>query len=112
LAHYRNHLSPIIPERVFTRAPSAELAPNQTDQDTLPPYDLLDDLLQRYIEKDEEPTQLYQAGFQKDVVDKVVKMINANEYKRRQAPIGIRLTQRAFGKDRRYPITSGYERKR
>src|SRR3989344_1729415 len=110
LAHDRNRLSPVIPERVMTRAPSAELTHNQTDQDTLPPYDVLDDILERYIEKDEEPTQLYEAGFDKTVVDHVVKMVNANEYKRRQSPIGIRLTQRAFGKDRRYPITSGYVR--
>ena len=110
LAHDRNRLSPVIPERVMTRAPSAELTHNQTDQDTLPPYDVLDDILERYIEKDEEPTQLYEAGFDKTVVDHVVAMVNANEYKRRQSPIGIRLTQRAFGKDRRYPITSGYVR--
>lgn len=110
LARYRNTISPVIPERVFTRAPTAELAPNQTDQDTLPPYEILDDILNRYIDLDEEPAQLYRAGFEKAVVDKVVSMINANEYKRRQAPIGIRLSQRAFGKDRRYPITSGYGR--
>jgi len=110
LAHYRNKISPVIPARVMTRAPTAELKENQTDQDKLPPYDILDDILERYIEKDEEPTQIVEAGFDQKSVDDVVRMINLNEYKRRQAPIGIRLTQRAFGKDRRYPITSGYLR--
>ena len=92
------------------RAPTAELKPNQTDQDKLPPYDILDSILERYIEKDEEPMQLIKAGFNEKIVNDVINMINTNEYKRRQAPIGIRLTQRAFGKDRRYPITSGYVR--
>jgi len=111
LARYRNTLGAVIPERVITRAPTAELKANQTDQDQLPPYDILDSILERYIEKDEEPTQIINAGFDKKMVDDVVRMINMNEYKRRQAPIGIRLTQRAFGKDRRYPITSGYLRR-
>ncbi|MCX7121163.1 MAG: NAD+ synthase [Gammaproteobacteria bacterium] len=110
LSRYRNHLNAVIPERVFTRAPTAELKHDQTDQDKLPPYDILDEILERYIEKDEEPTEIISAGFDKKTVDDVVRMINFNEYKRRQAPIGIRLTQRAFGKDRRYPITSGYTR--
>jgi NAD+ synthase (glutamine-hydrolysing) len=110
LCAYRNQMRPVIPERVFTRAPTAELAHNQTDQDKLPPYDMLDDILERYIENDEEPTQIISAGFEQAIVDSVVKMVNFNEYKRRQAPIGIRLTRRAFGKDRRYPITSGYLR--
>lgn len=110
LAQYRNKINAVIPERVITRAPTAELKPNQIDQDKLPPYDILDDILERYIEKDEEPTQIIEAGFNKACVDNVVRMINQNEYKRRQAPVGIRLTQRAFGKDRRYPITSGYLR--
>lgn len=110
LSKYRNQLSAIIPERVLTRPPTAELKHNQTDQDKLPAYEILDEILERYIEKDEEPTQIIAAGFDKKVVDDVVRMINFNEYKRRQAPIGIRLTQRAFGKDRRYPITSGYTR--
>ncbi|OGT46683.1 MAG: NAD+ synthase [Gammaproteobacteria bacterium RIFCSPHIGHO2_12_FULL_38_11] len=110
LSRYRNHLNSVIPERVFTRAPTAELRHDQTDQDKLPPYDILDEILERYIEKDQEPSQIIAAGFNKETVDSVVRMINFNEYKRRQAPIGIRLTQRAFGKDRRYPITSGYTR--
>lgn len=110
LSRYRNAISPVIPERVITRAPTAELKENQTDQDKLPPYDILDEILERYIEKEEEPTQIVNAGFDQAVVDDVVRMINVNEYKRRQAPVGIRLTKRAFGKDRRYPITSGYAR--
>lgn len=110
LSHYRNAISLVIPERVLTRAPTAELAFDQTDQDKLPPYDILDEILERYIEKDEEPAQIVNAGFEQAVVDSVVKMISINEYKRRQAPVGIRLTKRAFGKDRRYPITSGYVR--
>ncbi len=98
LAKYRNSLSHVIPERVITRAPSAELAHNQTDQDLLPPYDLLDQLLENYIEKDED----------RHIPSEIIKMININEYKRRQAAMGIRITKRSFGKDRRYPVTSGY----
>lgn len=113
LAHYRNEISPIIPERVLTRAPSAELADNQTDQDSLPPYPILDEILQDYIEKDMDAAEIFAQG--KDHLDlptihKVVAMVNRNEYKRRQAPVGIRITERAFGKDRRYPITSGYSK--
>lgn len=108
LAHYRNSLSPVIPTRVLERAPSAELAPNQTDQDSLPDYVVLDDILERYIGLDQSPETICNAGFDQGLVRKVIKMINQNEYKRRQAPVGIRITHRAFGKDRRYPITSGY----
>jgi len=114
LAKYRNTLAianeNVIPERVIDREPSAELAEGQKDQDALPPYEVLDEILNRYVEKDQDPHTIYAAGFDKEIVDKVVKMVNNNEYKRRQAPIGIRTTQRAFGKDRRYPITSGYTR--
>jgi NAD+ synthase (glutamine-hydrolysing) len=111
LAQYRNQISPIIPERVLTRAPSAELADNQTDQDSLPPYPILDEILRDFIEADMDPKEIY--AHKKDHLDlatihRVVAMVNRNEYKRRQAPIGIRITERAFGKDRRYPITSGY----
>ncbi len=108
LARYRNTISPIIPERVLERAPSAELAPDQKDQDTLPPYPVLDEILERYIGKDQDPYTIANAGFDLDVVKKVVRMVNRNEYKRRQAPVGIRITEHAFGKDRRYPITSGF----
>lgn len=109
LAHYRNSLSPVIPERVLTRAPSAELAPDQTDQDTLPPYPVLDEILQRYIERDESISSIITAGFDETTVRRVVQMVDRNEYKRRQAAPGIRITEHAFGKDRRYPITSGFK---
>ncbi|WP_423062472.1 NAD+ synthase [Candidiatus Paracoxiella cheracis] len=108
LCKYRNTLSPVIPDRVLEKPPSAELAENQKDQDTLPPYHILDEILERYIAKDEDPYTIADAGFDLKVVKKVIKMVNRNEYKRRQAPVGIRITQRAFGKDRRYPITSGF----
>jgi len=109
LCHYRNSLSPVIPERVIRRQPSAELAKNQLDQDTLPPYEVLDEILHRYIDNDQDPRSIYAAGFDQETVNKIIKMVNHNEYKRRQSPVGIRTTQRAFGKDRRYPITSGYQ---
>jgi NAD+ synthase (glutamine-hydrolysing) len=108
LARYRNGVSPVIPERVLTRAPSAELRPDQTDQDSLPPYDLLDDILKRYIELDEGVAQIIAAGFPEAEVRRVVRLVDRNEYKRRQAPPGVRITRRAFGRDRRYPITSGF----
>ncbi|MGG4664356.1 NAD+ synthase [Providencia vermicola] len=111
LAKYRNTLSPAIPQRVIDRPPSAELAPGQLDQDSLPPYDILDALLEGYVEKDLSVNDLIKLGFDKDVVRKVVRLIDLNEYKRRQAPVGPRITMRNFGKDRRYPITSGFGRK-
>lgn len=110
LCKYRNTISPVIPTRVIERAPSAELAAGQIDQDSLPPYHVLDEILERYIGKDEDPATIAAAGFDITVVKKVVRMINRNEYKRRQAPIGIRISERAFGKDRRYPITSGFQK--
>jgi NAD+ synthase (glutamine-hydrolysing) len=108
LAHYRNKIKPVIPDRVITRAPSAELAPNQTDQDSLPPYDVLDAILELYIEQDMSVPDILARGFNEEVVKKVVRMVDVNEYKRRQAPVGVRITQKGFGKDRRYPITSGW----
>lgn len=108
LAYYRNDLSPVIPDDVLTRAPSAELTHNQTDQDTLPPYEILDDILYYYVEKDYSPNMLIDKGFDKKTVMQIVKLVHRNEYKRRQSAPGVRLTQRAFGKDRRYPITSGF----
>ncbi|MGZ4990198.1 MAG: NAD(+) synthase, partial [Methylobacter sp.] len=108
LANYRNSLSPVIPERVITRAPSAELAPDQVDQDSLPPYDVLDAILERYIEKDQSADQILAAGFRREDVARAISLVDRNEYKRRQSPPGIRITGRAFGRDRRYPITSGY----
>lgn len=108
LSEYRNSLSPVIPERIITRPPSAELAPDQLDQDSLPPYDILDQLLERYIAEDWCFEELVAAGGDIDMVARVIKMVDRNEYKRRQSPPGIRITSRAFGRDRRYPITSGY----
>lgn len=108
LCRYRNAIFPVIPERVLKRPPSAELAPGQKDQDVLPPYSVLDKILEHYITKDEDPSTIIKAGFDITVVKKVVQMINRNEYKRRQAPVGIRITECAFGKDRRYPITSSF----
>ncbi|MEQ4673929.1 NAD+ synthase [Providencia vermicola] len=111
LAKYRNTLSPAIPQRVIDRPPSAELAPGQLDQDSLPPYEILDAILEGYVEKDLSVNDLIKLGFDKDVVRKVVRLVDLNEYKRRQAPVGPRITMRNFGKDRRYPITSGFGRK-
>ena len=110
LADYRNQQSESIPQRVIDRPPSAELAEDQLDQDTLPPYEILDQIIHLYIELDQSPEMIYATGIDKATVDRIIKMINRNEYKRRQAPVGIRTTTRAFGKDRRYPITSGYAR--
>ncbi|MBI5790901.1 MAG: NAD+ synthase [Rhodocyclales bacterium] len=108
LADYRNTLSDAIPRNIITRAPSAELKPDQTDQDTLPPYAVLDAIIEAYMERDESPRQIVAAGYAEADVRKVVGMLKKNEYKRRQAPVGIRVTQRGFGKDWRYPITSAY----
>lgn len=111
LCRYRNSVSPVIPERVLERAPTAELAEGQLDQHMLPPYSILDEILERFIAKEQDPLTISKAGFDLEVIKKIVRMINRNEYKRRQAPIGIRLTEKAFGKDWRYPITSGYFKK-
>jgi len=110
LADYRNSLSQVIPERVIKRPPSAELAPDQEDQDSLPPYPILDQILERYIEQDQSLEKIKSAGFDPEVVDRVTALVDRNEYKRRQAAPGVRITQRAFGRDRRYPITSGFRR--
>jgi NAD+ synthase (glutamine-hydrolysing) len=110
LAEYRNGLGDgeIIPRRVIERAPSAELRPDQKDEDSLPPYPVLDAILERYVEQDRSPDEIVAAGFAAETVRRVVWMVDRNEYKRRQAPPGVRITRRAFGRDRRYPITSGY----
>jgi NAD+ synthetase len=108
LARYRNDRAPVIPERIITRAPSAELKPDQTDQDTLPPYEVLDAIIEAYMERDESPREIIAAGFAEADVRRVVQMLKRSEYKRRQAPIGIRVTRRGFGKDWRYPVTSRY----
>jgi NAD+ synthetase len=108
LCRYRNGVAQVIPERVLTRAPSAELRPDQTDQDSLPPYDVLDAIISGYMETDLSPAEIIAQGFDAKEVKRVVEMIHRSEYKRRQAPIGIRITHRGFGKDWRYPITSRY----
>jgi NAD+ synthase (glutamine-hydrolysing) len=109
LAAYRNSVAAVIPERVLTRAPSAELRPDQTDQDSLPPYPILDGILERYIEQDQSVEAIIQAGFAEADVRRVTRMVDSNEYKRRQAPPGVKVTRRAFGRDRRYPMTQGFE---
>lgn len=108
LCNYRNSVSPVIPERIITRPPSAELRPDQKDQDSLPEYEILDAILSRYMENDESIEALVADGFLAADVEKVTRLIKINEYKRRQAPIGVRVTHRAFGRDWRYPITSKF----
>lgn len=114
LARWRNANDPYgtgadpIPDRIITRPPSAELRPDQTDQDSLPPYEVLDAILARYMENDEGVEDVVAAGFERAVVERVARLIRINEYKRRQAPIGIRVTHRSFGKDWRYPITGKF----
>ena len=114
LAKWRNANDPYgtcknpIPERIITRPPSAELKADQTDQDSLPPYDVLDAILERYMENDESIESIIAAGFDRAVVERVTRLIKTNEYKRRQAPAGIRVTHRSFGKDWRYPITNKF----
>ena len=90
------------------RAPSAELKPNQTDQDSLPPYDTLDAIMEAYVEQNLSPEEIIRSGFSADDVRRVVRLVKSSEYKRRQSPVGIRITHRGFGKDWRYPITSKY----
>jgi NAD+ synthase (glutamine-hydrolysing) len=108
LANYRNRLSQVIPQRIIDRPPSAELRPDQTDQDSLPPYDVLDAILAAYVERDLSARDIVASGFDAATVKKVIRMVDLAEYKRRQAPPGPRITPRNFGKDRRYPITSKY----
>ncbi len=108
LCHYRNSLSKVIPERILTRAPSAELRPDQKDQDSLPEYEILDAILSLYMEQDESIEAIIARGYSAADVEKVTRLIKINEYKRRQAPIGVRITQRAFGRDWRYPITNRF----
>ena len=110
LAKYRNSLSdtPVIPERVITRPPSAELRPDQKDQDSLPAYDILDAILYAYIEEDQSQADIIAKGFDKAVVEKVIRLVDRNEYKRRQGAIGPRISSRAFSRERRYPIVNGW----
>ena len=108
LARWRNTQSDVIPENIITRAPSAELKPGQTDQDSLPPYEVLDAIIEAYMERDQSPREIIAQGLPEADVKRVVTLLKRNEYKRRQAPPGIRISRRAFGKDWRYPITSRY----
>ncbi len=109
LSRWRNTVSPVMPDNIITRPPSAELKPDQTDQDSLPPYDVLDAIIEAYMERDESPRQIIARGFPEAEVRRTVAMLKRNEYKRRQSPVGIRVTKRGFGRDWRYPITSRYQ---
>ena len=111
LANWRNTQGRVIPQRVIDRPPSAELRPGQTDQDSLPPYEVLDAVVERYMERDMSAEAIAGLGYDRAAVDQVVRLIRVNEYKRRQAPPGVRITPRGFGKDWRYPITSGFRPK-
>ena len=108
LAVYRNSIEAVIPDRVISRPPSAELAPDQEDTDSLPPYEVLDPILESFIEHDLSVDQIQSQGFDADIVQKITRLVVRNEYKRRQAPPGVRISRKAFGRDRRYPITSGF----
>jgi NAD+ synthase (glutamine-hydrolysing) len=114
LARWRNLNDPYgtgvcpIPERIITRPPSAELRPDQKDQDSLPPYEVLDEIVQRYVENDEGIEAMVATGLARADVERVTRLIKINEYKRRQAPVGVRVTHRSFGKDWRYPITNKF----
>jgi NAD+ synthase (glutamine-hydrolysing) len=108
LCRYRNSLSPAIPDRVLTKAPSAELRPDQKDTDSLPPYEELDPILRGYVEQDLSPEELVAAGHRPETVARVIQLVDRSEYKRRQAPPGVKITPRAFGRDRRLPIVNRY----
>jgi NAD+ synthase (glutamine-hydrolysing) len=109
LAKWRNEKQQIIPQRVIDRPPSAELREDQKDEDSLPPYAILDPILERYIELDQSPAEIIKSGFNAEIVKQIVSLVDRNEYKRRQAAPGVRISKRAFGRDRRYPITSAYK---
>jgi len=110
LATYRNSLSRVIPQRVIDRAPSAELRHEQKDSDSLPPYEVLDAILEAFIEEDLSVDEIEARGFDRATIGRVLDLVKRNEYKRRQTPPGVRVSRRAFGRDWRYPITSGYRR--
>ena len=109
LANYRNSLSVVIPKRIIERPPSAELAPDQKDTDSLPDYDRLDPIIEMYVEDDKSIQEIINEGFDEKEVRRIVSLIDFNEYKRRQAPLGIKISDRNFGKDRRYPITNSWK---
>jgi NAD+ synthase (glutamine-hydrolysing) len=108
LCRLRNSKGPCIPQRVIDRPPSAELAPDQKDEDSLPPYEVLDQILALYVEQDYSAEAIIATGMDREQVHRVLRLVDLNEYKRRQAPIGVRITRRGFGRDRRYPITSAW----
>lgn len=108
LSKYRNTISKVIPERIIERPPSAELAPDQKDSDSLPDYDVLDKIIELYVEQDKSKEEIANIGVDKKIVDRVIRLIDLSEYKRRQAPLGVKITSRGFGKDRRYPITNKF----
>jgi NAD+ synthase len=119
LSRWRNESRPddgkgptgrVIPERIITKAPTAELKPNQTDQDTLPPYATLDGILECLVEEEMPVDRIVAKGYDEATVRRVWRMLDLAEYKRRQAPPGVKITRRAFGRDRRYPITNGFKR--
>ena len=108
LSKYRNTISKVIPERIIERPPSAELAPDQKDSDSLPDYDILDKIIELYVEQDKSKEEIANIGVDKKVIDRVIRLVDLSEYKRRQAPLGVKITSRGFGKDRRYPITNKF----
>ncbi|MFZ4710038.1 MAG: NAD+ synthase [Zwartia sp.] len=108
LARWRNTQSEVIPERIITRPPSAELRPDQTDQDNLPEYDVIDGIIERYVEQNQSAAQIVAAGFERTAVEQIVRLIRINEYKRKQSPPGPRITSRAYGRDWRYPLSNGF----
>ena len=108
LAEWRNQDGEVIPQRVIDRPPSAELRPNQQDSDSLPDYEVLDPIIERYVEQDQSVDEIVQAGFARSVVERIARLIDTTEYKRRQAPPGVKITERAYGRDRRYPIVNGF----
>jgi len=109
LSNYRNQISPVIPQTIIDRVPTAELAPGQKDEDSLPPYAILDKILELYLNQELSIDDIVSQGFDRETVTKITTMIQRNEYKRRQAPIGIRINHKCFGRDWRYPVTSGYK---
>jgi len=108
LADWRNRAEEVIPEEIIRKPPSAELRPGQLDTDSLPPYEVLDQVLTAYIEEDRSIDAIVDAGFDREIVTRVAAMVDRNEYKRRQAPPGVKITPKAFGRDRRLPITNGW----
>jgi NAD+ synthase (glutamine-hydrolysing) len=110
LAEWRNKQGEVIPQAIIDKPPSAELRPDQLDTDSLPAYEILDPILMRYIEDDASPDQIAADGYDRDLVCRIARMVDRNEYKRRQAAPGVRITEKAFGRDRRLPITNHYLR--